>query len=72
MRSGRNLENSVMFRDLLNLETRLSSIESRPRKVVVAVVILVVVVGLVAVIFVIIFGHRTLTLKFAQNWVNSK
>ena len=64
MRSGRNLENSVMFRDLLNLETRLSSIESQPKKVVVVVVVIVVVF--------IIVGHKNLTLKFGKNWVSNR
>ena len=46
--------------------TRLSSIESQPKKVVVIVVV-------VAVVFVvvIIVGHINLTLKFGQNWVNN-
>ena len=44
--------------------TRLSSIESQPKKVVIVVVIVVVVV-------VIIVGHKNLTLKFGQNWVNN-
>ena len=50
--------------------TRLSSIESQPKKVVfvVVVVVFVVVVGGV----VIIVGHRNLTLKFGQNWVSNK
>ena len=45
--------------------TRLISIESQPKKVVVAFVVLVCVV-------VVIFGNRTLTLKFGQNCVNNK
>ena len=51
------------------------SIKSQPKKVFVVVVVvvvvgldvIVVVVGLVAVID----GHRNLTLKFSQNWVNN-
>ena len=46
--------------------TRLSSIESQPKKVVVVVVIVVVVV-----VVVIIVGHKNLTLKFGQNWINN-
>ena len=47
--------------------TRLSSIESQPKKVVVVVVVVVfVVVGLVVVIV----GHRNITLKFDQDWVD--
>ena len=46
-------------------KTRLSSIESQPKKVVVVV--------LVVVVFVVItIGHKNLTLKFDQNWVNNK
>ena len=45
--------------------TRLISIESQPKKVVVAFVVLVCVV-------VVVFGHRNLTLKFGQNCVNNK
>ena len=57
--------------------TRLSSIESQPKKVVVVfvvvvvvllVVVLVVVVGLVVVV--IIVGNRNLISKFGQNRVN--
>ena len=40
--------------------TRLSSIQSKPKEVVVVVVVAVVAV-------VIIFGHNNLTLKFCQN-----
>ena len=43
--------------------TRLCSIESQPKKVVVVVVVVVVVI---------IVGHKNLTLKFGQNWVNNK
>ena len=46
------------------MTTRLSSIESQPKKVIVVVVVVVVVV--------IIFGTKKLILKFGQNWVNSK
>ena len=42
--------------------TRLSSIESQPKKVVVVVVFVVI----------IIVGHKNLTLKFGPNWVNNK
>ena len=42
--------------------TRLSSIESQPKKVVVVVCFFVV----------IIVDHKNLTLKFAQNWGNNK
>ena len=56
--------------------TRLISIESQPKKVVVVVVIVfvfgLVVVGCVVVVVIIIVGHRNLTLKFGQNWVNNK
>ena len=48
---------------------KLSSIESQPKKVVVVVVVAVVVVVFVVVIIV---GHKNLTLKFGQNWVNDK
>ena len=47
-------------------KTRLSSIESQPKKVVVVIVVVVVVV-----VVVIIVGHKNLTLKFGQNWVNN-
>ena len=52
----------------LLIKTRLNSIESRPKKVVVVVVVVI----LVVVVVVIIVGHRNLTLKFGQNWVNTK
>ena len=45
------------------IETRLSSIESQPKKVVVVVVVVFVVI---------IVGHKNLTLKFGQNLVNNK
>ena len=45
---------------LLLVKTRLSTIESQPKRVV------VVVVGVV-VLVVIVFDHRDLTLKFGQN-----
>ena len=60
-------------------ETRLSSIESQPKKVgVVVVVVVVVVVGLDVAVFVvslavvIIVGKRNLSLKFGPNLVNNK
>ena len=62
-------------------KTRLSSIESQPKKVVVVVVVvgLVVVFGVPVFGFVVfggvvvtIVGHRNLTLKFGQKWVNDK
>ena len=43
------------------MQTRLISIESQPKKVVVAFVVLVCVVA-------VIVGHRNLTLKFGQNY----
>ena len=46
--------------------TRLSSIQSQLKKVVVVVVVVVVFV------VVIIVGHKNLTLKFGQNWVDYK
>ena len=49
-------------------KTRLSSIESQPKKAVVDTVVVVVVVYVV----VIIVGHKNLTLKFGKNWVNDK
>ena len=63
------------------MRTRLISIESQPKKVVVVIVVVVfavvfVAVGLVVgggvVVAVIIFGHKNLTLKPVQNWVNDK
>ena len=50
-----------------NKKTRLGSIESQPKKVVV-VVVFVVVVFVVAIIV----DNKNLTLKFGQNWVNNK
>ena len=50
-----------------NIETRLISIESHPKKVVVVVVVVFAVF-----VVVIIVGHKNLTLKFGQNWVNDK
>ena len=44
------------------MNTRLSSIKSQPKKVVVVVFIVVVT----------IVGHKNLTLKFGQNCVNNK
>ena len=52
--------------------TRISSIESQPKKVVVVVVVGVVVVVVVVSVVVIIVGHKNLTLKFGQNWANNK
>ena len=58
------------------MKTRLSSIESQPKKVVVVGVVVVVVVTTTTVVIVfvvvIIVGHKNLTLKFGQNWVNNK
>ena len=42
---------------------------SQPKKVVVVVF---VVFGLLGVVFIIIVGHKNLTLKFCQNWVSNK
>ena len=42
--------------------TRLSSIESQPKKVVVVFV----------VVFAIIVDHKNINLKIGQNWVNDK
>ena len=62
-------------------KTRLSSIESQPKKVVVVVVVvgLVVVFGVPVFGFVVFggvvvtfVGHINLTLKFGQKWVNDK
>ena len=59
-------------------ESRLRSIESQPKKVVLVFVVIVVVavfvVGLVVVVVIvlIIVGKRNLSLKFGQNWVNYK
>ena len=66
-----------MIKSIITL-TRLSSIESQPNKVVVIVVVVIFVVVvfvvglLVGVVFVVIVGHRHLTLKFGQNRVNNK
>ena len=50
-------------------KTRLSSIESQPKKVVVVVL---VEVGVFVVVFVVtIVGNKNLTLKFGENWVNN-
>ena len=51
-------------------QTRLSSIESQPKKVVVVFVGVVVVV--VVFVVVIIVGHKNLTLNFGKDWVNDK
>ena len=54
-------------------KTRLSSIESQPKKAVVDTVVVVLVVYVVVVyVVVIIVGHKNLTLKFGKNWVNDK
>ena len=58
--------------------TRLSSIESQPEKVVVLVAVVVVVVVFLVVfvgggvVVVIIVGHRNFTLKLGPNRVNNK
>ena len=49
--------------------TTLISIESHPKKIVVVVVVLVVVVVFAVAIIV---GHKNLTLKFGQDWINDK
>ena len=54
-------QNDIVF----SLKTRLSSIESQPKKVV-------VVGGGGGAVVVIIIGHRNLTFKFGQNRVNDK
>ena len=51
-------------------QTRLSSIESQPKKVVVVFVGVVVVV--VVFVVVIIVGHKNLTLNFGKDSVNNK
>ena len=48
--------------------TRLISIKSQPKKVVVLVVVVIVVVFVVVVTIV---GYENLTLKFGQDWVNN-
>ena len=58
--------------DATNDETRLISIESQPKKVVVVVFVVVGLVVVVGVVVLIIVGHRNLTLKFDQNWVTNK
>ena len=50
------------------LETRLISIESQPKKIVVVVVVAVVVFVIVGLIVVFV-GHKNLTLKLGQNQV---
>ena len=64
-----------------NFRSRLISIESHPKKVVVVVVVVaVIVVGVLVVVFVVglvvvvvvIVGHRNPNLKFGQNLVNNK
>ena len=52
-----------------HFQTRISSIESQSKKVVVVFVVVVVVV-VVFVVFIIV-GHKNLTLKFGQNWINN-
>ena len=57
------------------VKTRLSSIESQPKKVAVVVVVVVVVVVsdvVVFVVVVIILGQRNQTWKWGQKWVNDK
>ena len=55
-------------KESLNLDkTRLSSIESQPKKVVVVVVVVGVVVFVVVFVVVSIVGNKNLTLKFGQN-----
>ena len=49
---------------MVSNQTRFISIESQPKKVIVVVVVMVAVV--------VIVGHKNLTLKFGQNWVNNK
>ena len=50
------------------MKSRLSSIESQPKKVFVVIVVVVIVVGIVVVVFVVIVvGHQNLTLKFGKN-----
>ena len=49
-----------------NFKTRLSSIESQPKKAVVVVVFLDVVFVVVGLVVLVIVGHRNLTLKFGQ------
>ena len=52
--------------------TRLSSIESQPKKVAVVVIVVVVVGLVVGVAVVIILCQRNLCLKYDQNWFNNK
>ena len=49
-----------------NYKTRLSSIESQPKKAVVVVVFLDEVFVVVGLVVLVIVGHRNLTLKFGQ------
>ena len=51
------------------MKTRLISIESQPKKVVLVVVGIVVIVAVVVVIFI---GHGNLTLKLGQILINNK
>ena len=56
--------NFILFKNVrFCVETRLSSIESQTKKGVVVVVVVFVVI---------IVGHKDLTLKFGQTWVNNK
>ena len=56
---------------LINKETRLSSIESQPKKVVVVVVVVfvVVLIIIIVIIAVTIVGYRNLALKSGPNRV---
>ena len=53
-------------------KTRLSSIESQPKKVVVVVVVVVFDFVVGGVVVVVIVGHINQNLKFGQNQVNNK
>ena len=64
----RRIVTDIFTGPVCRYKTRLSSIESQPKKVVVVVVVVVVVGGVVVAIV----GHRNLTLKFGQNWVSIK
>ena len=48
------------------------SIESQPKKFVVAVVVVVIFFVVVGLVFGGVLGHRNLSLKFCQNWLNKK
>ena len=58
--------NIVFLKSQFCVTTRLSSIESQPKKVVVVVAVVFVFV------VVIVVGHKILSLKFGQNWGNNK